>query len=463
MKNDKIKILFSCLILIACFHFLSALKGDNIIIGDGYQNIQIATNLMQNRTFSLQGDGSPDMIREPAWPFFTATVLESLHFQSTPALQLATKHKNVFKNINIVIYSIIILIIFLFMQHETKNYIYALLAVALAIIIIHTTPRLIYHYNNEALSSLLLLSSSILFLHVCRKKKRHLSFFLGISIGLLTLTKAQYLYIAAFPLLSLYFIDKKSMVFAICSSIIIISPWLARNYILFDKYSIAERGQIVASLRYILTVEPGSSEYPCMAYSFLAPDLRPLVNGFTNIRLDDYKRNGLCERFNRETCYDMGTKKIPCSAFAEDSSATVAWNKKIQYFYRGYAAGEAIEDGKLSFQDIAPFNLATIVKYLKTYPIFTLRGIGFSNHPILVLSMALCMFATLFTPLWPLSLLAVFSHIFHATLTHNIPRYHVIELPIMIIGFIYCIKKILDYLSGRHVYRLLLPRLFFKS
>lgn len=223
---------------------------------------------------------------------------------------------------------------------------------------------------------------------------------------------------------------------------------MLRNDILFHKYTIAERGKIVASVRYIMTVEPGSSEYPCMAYAFLAPNLRPLAHVVTAITLDDFQRNGRCERFNREICYDMGTHKIPCSAFAEDASPSVAWNSKIQYFYRGYAAGEAMEKGNLSFQDLGGFNVDTLAKYFKTLPIFTLRGLGFSDYPLLIIVMALCMLVTLRTPLWPFSLLAIFSHLFHVMATHNIPRYHGVEIPIMVICTFYCFKRLSSYITG---------------
>lgn len=445
MSNKLIDITIIFILFAICLSIFMPLRGNNNIVSDGYQNLLLSSNIANKNVFSASPDGLPDMIREPAWPFLISILIKASDLNSLPIDALAITHKNFFKNIDVFICSLIVLSTYLFVLKALHSYVFAFLSVCITLAVIKSTPFLIMFFNSEALATLILQLSSITYLYLFKKKTLPLAILCGVGFGILVLTKAQFIYILLAPLLILAFMNKKVFLFTFFAFALIISPWLLRNYHYFDNFAIAKRGAIVASVRYMLTVGPTVDEYYCMAYAFTSPYLRPLIDKYTTLRVADFQQYGRCERLNREICYDMGEVVIPCARFGVDVAAAVPWTDRIQYFYQGFAAGLEIGRGKLSFSDFMVINSSTITKYAKTYPLFLLRGVGFSGYPVLIILMTICMFATLFTPLWPLPILALSSHLFHVSLTHNIPRYHIFEIPIMTFCFVYCLKLILDH------------------
>jgi hypothetical protein len=65
------------------------------------------------------------------------------------------------------------------------------------------------------------------------------------------------------------------------------------------------------------------------------------------------------------------------------------------------------------------------------------REFGFSDYPLLSVIVSFSVFGLLLTPYWPFALLCVSSHFFHIFLTHNIPRYHAVEFPVLVFSAIF--------------------------
>jgi hypothetical protein len=147
----------------------------------------------------------------------------------------------------------------------------------------------------------------------------------------------------------------------------------------------------------------------------------------------------------------MGTERVGCAPFPGDVPAWTRgdWRKSIQYFYRGMAAGLEIEANRLQFSDIAPLTLDNIGRYIQTLPLFAWRGMGFSAFPWLSILLTISAFALIFTRLWPFAVLTLSTHLFHLLFTHNIPRFHAIELGVMIVSMTYLLDMALTLAKNR--------------
>jgi len=425
--------------------FFLALINKEPIIADGRQNLTAASNIVNYSVFSCQSPSVSDMEREPAWPALTAGVILLTSLQNSGVEELSSIHANIFKGINVTIYSLMVGIVAGYLYIYSQKPLLSLAALILSLFVIDTTPRLINNFNNEALATILVLLASILLLNTLKYASRRSALAFGCTYGFLTLTKAQFLYIALVPIIAIFFASKRQTIFAVLGFILIVSPWMVRNHVLFGKLAISERGKTVAAIRLVMTSESTPGERDCMAFAFSHPRLRPWIGKLLEVNYQDFDRNGHCLKFNRELCFDMGTEKVKCTPFPEDL-AQGTYDKKIQYFYRGTAAGQAIEADLLKFLDITRIDLHLLSNYLETLPLFLWRGMGFTGHPLLSIGITISLFMLIFTPLWPFAVLAIASHIFHIFLTHNLPRYHSIELGVMIFAATYWLDKVQYFL-----------------
>jgi hypothetical protein len=433
--------------LMACSVFFSLVDRESIV-GDGLDHLTIAYNVIHYSSFSSGSPDKPDMAREPAWPLLAACVIRIASLEKFSLDILSSRYFYVWKMINIFLYSIIIGFAAAYLFSKTRSRIFLGLFLMVALFLYGTMPRLINNFNNEALAALLVLVNSMIFYEMMKGRlmeSRCLApAFLGTFLGFLALTKAQFLYISI-PLLIVLFVDNKQKALIVLLALLAVTgPWLYRNFTLFDDPAIAKRGKIVASVRVVLTAEPNAHERLCMAYAFSHPAIQPYLEPLLGVTQQDFFQGGKCRKLNREICFDMGTKRVHCAPFPEDAYFP-DWTSKVQYFYRGYYAGVMMEQNRAGFTDITRFDLNFLKNYIKTLPLFAWRGFGFSDFPLISVLISLSVFGLLFTSYWPFALLCVSSQLFHIFLTHNIPRYHAVEFPVLIISATYLL-----WLSWHH-------------
>jgi len=440
--------------LISLFVLVSLINSDPIV-ADGKENLITASNLIRFGIFSSVPDGPPhpDMKREPAWPTLAAGLLFVTGLQQIEPDQLAVRHQALFKGMNIVFLALVVGLTSGLAWFWTRRRATAwIISLVVALAVLTTTPRLINQFNNEPLAMLLLLVASALTLFATKGTWRS-AIGLGLALGFLALTKAQFLYISFVPIAALGFIrkNKKQGGFALLIFALVVTPWIIRNAITFDKPAISERGKTVAAVRMIMVVEHRQNELACMAFAFTPPKWREKIGGMLGISRQDFNQGGRGERLNREICFDMGLEKVACAPFPEDVAAMREgdWRKAVQYFYRGMVAGQEIEDKRLRFADIAPLSFDNIMRYIRTIPLFAWRGMGFSVFPWLSIFLTISAFALIFTRLRPFAVLTISTHLFHLLLTHNIPRYHAIELGVMIFAMTYLLDKVLTLVINR--------------
>lgn len=427
---------------------LASLINSGPIIADGKENLTTASNLIRYGIFSSAHDNEaplPDMKREPAWPTLTAGLLLLNGLYQIEPDKLATQHQVLFKEMNAVFLALVVGFASGLAWFWARRRLLAwIIALVLALAALTTMPRLVNYFNNEPLAMLLVLAASALTFFASRGTWRS-AVSLGLALGLLALTKAQFLYIAFIPIIALGFMSKKQAGIALLVFALVVTPWLARNTFTFGKPAISERGKIVAAVRMIMVTEHRQSERACMAFAFTHPSWRDQIGEVLGISRQHFNQGARCERFNREICFDMGAERVGCAPFPEDHTAMIkgAWRKAVQYFFRGMAAGQEIEANRIRFTDIAPLTFENIVRYLQTLPLFAWRGMGFSAFPWLSILFTIAAFALIFTRLWPCAVLVLSTHLFHLLFTHNIPRYHAIELGLMIFAMAYLLDNAL--------------------
>ena len=446
IESPRSMVFAACLSTVLSLFILISLINKNPIIGDGKENLTIATNLMIHGTFSSLGGASPqpDMKREPAWPVLTASLLILTGLDHIEPEILATQNSTFFKFINATFLALLVGLVGVLAGYFSQR---PLLAQGIAFIIsitaLTTLPRLVNYFNNDPLAMLLLTISSALTFFASRGG-RYSAIALGLSLGLLALTKAQFLYISFIPIFVICIFCKKQAIYALLIFSLIVTPWVVRNTITFGEPAISKRGETVLAVRMVMVAEHRQSELSCMAFAFTHPEWRDKIGSLLKIGIEDFKEGGTCERFNREIGFDMGIEKVTADAFPSDIAATNAhdWTKAVQYFFRGYIAGGEIEANQLKLANIASLSFENVMRYIQTLPLFAWRGVSFSGFPFLGLFLSISMFSLAFTRLWPFAILGISTHVFHTLLTHNIPRYHIIELGIMIVAATYFIDKI---------------------
>src|SRR5450631_2308018 len=134
----------------------------------------------------------------------------------------------------------------------------------------------------------------------------------GLSFGLLTLVKAAMLYVFAgvtFVLLATYVAAKSPRrrpllhITAMCASaLLVVAPWVGRNWITFHQPQISERGGLVLYTRALMDqVTP--TEYRGSFYVWARPSLRPWVGRILGFGPADLAMGGRLQRLND----DLGT------------------------------------------------------------------------------------------------------------------------------------------------------------
>lgn len=143
------------------------------------------------------------------------------------------------------------------------------------------------------------------------KKRRNIDFILlGLSWGVLSLTKAVFFYLfpvflvlcAAFSLFSRKWNAGRRWAFLLLPSLLFaasVTPWMARNYVRIGEFSISERG---GETLYFRALKNGMTdeEYRGSFYVWSPIQFRPLVSRLTGYTDRDMQRGGRAAALNRE-------------------------------------------------------------------------------------------------------------------------------------------------------------------
>lgn len=306
--------------------------------------------------------------------------------------------------------------------------------------------------NSEMLSILLLVLLTGSLIKFTQFKDLKWAIWTGVIMGLLVLTKAVFYYLLPFYLLGVLILmwnleaqSRKKILtnfLAICISyFLIIFPWMFRNHIHFDDFSIAERGGQVLLIRAIKN-QMTEIEYKGGYYAYAPQAFNKLFLGkILDFKEYDLTYGGKLQRLNRGLEED------------QNSIQNNELDKLISYYQRAHF----IEIPKL-FKEASRLNVlpeellkstafkmikSDFITHLKMSILFNWRGIWiYKGQHFLVALANLFLFVSFYFVFakslikrdmvgLTLCLLTIYYILFHSFLTHYIPRYSVILLPIL--------------------------------
>ena len=196
---------------------------------------EIALSLIDGDGFSLNGEKT--MFREPAYPFL---------------LFLNYKIFGV-NDYSIRILQFLFLFLICFLTYKITKKVFGSMEVKIATIFVALHPLFVIYatdISSEILAILLLIFFVFIFVKDVDSESVLTPSLMGLALALLVLTKSIFIFIPVF-VVSFYLIKKKEkkiikvVVFAL-SFLIIISPWVYRNYTNFGKIAVSERAGVVA-------------------------------------------------------------------------------------------------------------------------------------------------------------------------------------------------------------------------
>ena len=444
---------------------------------DDKQNIIYGYNLFHHGSYSLSTKVDsilrPSNYREPLYPlsiagtFIFSRELRDASFQDVITMgrmQLLLKYVNVFWAA--MLFAGYTCVYFSLMRSRTLFLISCFLLFLCHITSVSIFDRL---YAEMMVSAIMLWVTYLSVLCQAKRRSYLLWSVLGIFLGLLSLTRAVFLYIA-FPYVLVFAIlvfwksfTKRDVFYpAVCmvGALATVMPWMIRNQVYLDDFSIALRGGQVLHVRATKN-SMDRNEFWGSFYVYSPPDIREAVGHVLGFGKKDLQKHGRLRRLNRYAS-DFYEEDIAAVKNAMPSEAVSFIRKSIAEYERlkreykeagvvsyEQEAGKAIQ--KEALEIIAAHPLKHIVMCIP----FFYRGIGqITGHtfldrlaiplpwfrPLLKLALYLSLFCTLalevirrkinITPpmILPLSTIA-----FYVLLTHNMPRYTEVLMPYFVL------------------------------
>jgi len=325
--------------------------------------------------------------------------------------------------------------------------------------------------NSELPSAILLLILTLfLLLYLENKQKRYL-IYSGVTLGLLALTKAVFLYvfIVFIPTLILYdyFISKNRnfvkywpIVLLVFAFTLPVASWMTRNYLQAGRFSITERGGEVLLIRAVKN-QMNSDEFWGGFYAYAPEALqRSFFEKFFGYSEKDLSYGGSLQSLNR------GHSEDSLAIAQGRGEDIVSYLRIAQYKFRNDSqiviAGEASQDRDQSSKGVA---LQMIVNHpldhLKTSILYGFRGLWFYGGknalPVLLTFSLYASLAILFgmsiikknDKLFFITIIPVLYFLFHAFFTHFIPRYSGVLVPILSVYLFLIIYSLFNHLKKR--------------
>ncbi len=487
------------LVLLACAaltYQVSLQITDRHIVGDAIQNLRAAHNIYLHNTFSHR-DGDdliPTNFREPLPPFVTGAYLKlaSLNGGQWSFEQLRSSElSRLVKLSNLIWVFLGLLATWLLAQHLLRSHFAAMLVTGFVFWFTFHTPRLVDTLYTELPAATLLLWTAYALLMATQRRSLLLFLAAGLLLGLLTLTKAAFLFVGAvaIPLIGVLLLlsGKTSRASWLRGGVlpsltmlvglsVLVAPWMVRNHLLLGDLEISQRAAVVYG-RAVLN-QMSAEEIKGVFYLYGPHLYQRIVAGTTLADLgDDFERGGRWQRLNRgASTFALSDREARHAGRPENavsfhhfvSAEGVAFHRQLKEsghpnpdaatndHFRDQGMRMILEQpgrhlmmsvpffwkGFWSFRHVhIPFapvhwqqEIVEIVNLLSGLALFGLFVLG-------VLRLRLDWVAVTLLPVGMLLL--------HALFTHNIPRYSVAAHPLMLLALAVVVAGLLQHLWTR--------------
>lgn len=201
--------------------------------GDSYQYVVLAQTILSDGRFAMSPTAPPEYFRTPGYPLFIAAILATTH--TIAVLPVA----------QIILVALICWLIYILGERFFSRGIG--LSAALLFAIDPATVNIAFISASDILFIFLFLASLVV-LTVTDRKASHLLLG-GLLLGAATLTRPLGLYLI--PIVFIWLLWETRMIwrvmlktagFFLCGVLIVLTPWVARNYILFHQLKISSIG-----------------------------------------------------------------------------------------------------------------------------------------------------------------------------------------------------------------------------
>lgn len=329
--------LLAVLYIICCVVIIIYMNGlitEKPITSDAQQNLRMGYHLYKNGVLSKEGDVtknlSPTNYREPVPPVVSALFMY-IHpgiDKSDPLISFENGENTVrIKQVNLIWIFFLLTglgsLIFLVSKNPWSPFI--LFGFMLIYFI-----RFGNHFDvlTTELPAATMMVWTALFLVLSVKRNSHV-FFLstGLSMGILILTKASFFYLfIIIGVFLFFFIPQKKRVLSIClflgGVIVFLGPWMARNYSIYEEFSITQRGGAVLYLR-ALENQMTADEIKGAVYLWGPQIYRDMVKGTAlGAEESDFESGGKYVRINRDLESDNNAVELGAPNLAESFYST---------------------------------------------------------------------------------------------------------------------------------------------
>jgi len=445
-------VLAAVLIAISAF-WIAGIDG-SAITKDASHSLQMALNLERHGVLSMSDDMPvrPSMYREPL-----PVVTEAAAIRFVDAIFGPAEMKEYFegqrarwiKYQNLIWIALLFVAVFWITRDLTSSFLLGLLAAVIALKPFSPSSGMgVNSLLTELPATALLVVSSLLLVKALKSKRAWHFILCGAAFGLLTLTKAAFLYIfatvAAIVLLA-HFLSATRWIGArpthvavlVSAFAVLVVPWMTRNLITFGSFQISERGGLMIYWRGLFN-QMTADEYKGAVYVWAPTMLRPAMGSLLGFSAADLERGGRLQRLNNDERSDF---------YAEDLEAERQGRPDATFTYYREGRAERVRLGTLHEREGHPWPMLAADEQMFSNGVQMLR-----EHPVRALA-----FVPLFiwrgAPLmWPLLAIALVYGFrnryqgltafalpafgllsFHALLSIFVARYAVNAWPVVIV------------------------------
>lgn len=464
IKNKHILFLSTLIFVLALISFYS-IKTYNIT-DDSEENFRISYNLAEKGVYSLDGR-KPTDVREPIPNIINAVYLKcAFTFSKNQDFSKILSNTYLIKKIYFIniIYAILILIsVWLLTFKLLKSFFYSYSVVVLTWFCFLQHDMYLNHFLTEFSASLFLMLFILSSLYLFEKRNLFYAVLTGILLGVLCLTKSSYFYVSLISIpiyITLYFFQQQSIrgnilkIFScfILSFFLVVAPWILRNYILFDKVELSNRGDTVLLTRAVKNTMT-DDEFKGSFYVYAPTSFQKDIFEKIGYNKNDLLPGGKYRRLIRHQPGDeenviYGNPELVTSYWEKAKAIAIGIDMKNEKIIHQYGKTNLEASKKLIFKNLD--------KHILMILPFSWRGIwSFSgrSHFFVMLFNLICFLSFLLMPLIALknrsytlfifSLFSIGIFIFHALFSHFIWRYSAPLIPITIISFMVVFKPFL--------------------
>ena len=419
-----------------------------IVQPDAYENLTAAYNLGHHGVISTEDNPAvttpePSEYREPLPIAVLAgyiTALQPVHGDKPLGDLMFGDNARLLKQSNIVWGVLLSFVVFCTIVRYTGSYAWAAFGT------LTTHIGLAEEYNGlytEVVGAAMLALTCAVAAAAVRKQTAGWTFATGLLFGAMTLTKAAFLYVsvvligcvAAWGLWRLVRARDasvlKSVALVSLGLALVVGPWMARNYVHFDEWSLSGRGGQVLLTRAVKN-QMTPEEYRGAWFAYAPRPLRWAASKLTGFDKDDLADGGRLVRLMRH----VSPHDRPAEAAGRPQDAVSYFAKvkamRAELEMRDPEASSLEIDDALKQRALGMIKAAPLA-HLAATPLFLWRGAPY----VFAILLAGALYACARRRWWLLAYVAPAMGLvlFYAALTHFIPRYALPMLPVASVAF----------------------------